>query len=121
LFLFTVAAGVLVLYAALAGSQYARTGQAALLRALGASRRRLSRAQSLELALTGALAGLLAALGASVGGWALARWVFDLTWGWSPTVWPVGVAAGVLCALAGGWPGLRHVLNQPPLHTLRHA
>jgi putative ABC transport system permease protein len=121
LFLFTVAAGILVLYAALAGSQDARTGQAALLRALGASRRRLSRAQALELALTGALAGLLAALGASVGGWALARWIFDLTWGWPLTVWPVGVAAGVLCALAGGWPGLRHVLNQPPLQSLRHA
>jgi len=121
LFLFTLAAGLLVLYAALAGSQDARTGQAALLRALGATRSRLSRAQAIELALTGALAGLLAALGASFGGWALARWVFDLTWGWPPMVWPVGVAAGVLCALAGGWPGLRHVLNQPPLRSLRQA
>ncbi|MBY0238367.1 MAG: ABC transporter permease, partial [Burkholderiaceae bacterium] len=121
LFLFTLAAGLLVLYAALAGSQDARTGQAALLRALGATRSRLSRAQAIELALTGALAGLLAALGASIGGWALARWVFDLTWGWPFTVWPVGVAAGVLCALAGGWPGLRHVLNQAPLQVLRQV
>lgn len=121
LFLFTLAAGVLVLYAALAGSQDARTGQAALLRALGATRSRLSRAQAIELALTGGLAGLLAALGASFGGWALAHWIFDLTWGWPPTVWPVGLAAGMLCALAGGWPGLRHVLNQPPLHSLRHV
>ncbi len=121
LFVFTLAAGVLVLYAALAGSQDARAGQAALLRALGATRRQLSHAQWLELALTGALAGLLAALGASIGGWALARWVFDLTWGWPPTVWPAGIAAGALCALAGGWPGLRHVLNQPPLQSLRQA
>ncbi|MTW04067.1 FtsX-like permease family protein [Duganella ginsengisoli] len=121
LFVFTLAAGVLVLYAALAGSQDARMGQAALLRALGATRGKLSRAQTIELALTGALAGLLAALGASLGGWALAHWVFDLTWGWPPMVWLVGVAAGVACALAGGWPGLRHVLNQPPLHTLRQT
>jgi putative ABC transport system permease protein len=119
LFLFTLAAGLLVLYAAMAGSQDARTTQAALLRALGATRTRLSRAQWLELALTGGLAGLLAALGASIGGWALARRVFDLTWGWPPTVWPLGMAAGMLCALAGGWPGLRHVLNQPPLRSLR--
>jgi putative ABC transport system permease protein len=121
LFVFTLAAGLLVLYAALAGSQDARTCQAALLRALGATRSRLARAQAIELALTGALAGLLAALGASFGGWALAHQVFDLTWGWPPTVWPVGAAAGVLCALAGGWPGLRHVLNQPPLRSLRQA
>lgn len=121
LFLFTLAAGLLVLYAALAGSQDARTAQAALLRALGATRGRLSRAQAIELTLTGGLAGLLAALGASLGGWALARWIFDLTWGWPSTVWPVGIAAGMLCALAGGWPGLRHVLNQPPLRSLRHV
>jgi putative ABC transport system permease protein len=121
LFLLTLAAGLLVLYTALAAGQDARTRQAALLRALGATRRQLARAQWLELALTGALAGLLAALGASLAGWALARQVFDLTWGWPALVWPAGVALGVLCALAGGWPGLRHVLNQPPLHALRHA
>ncbi|MRV74138.1 FtsX-like permease family protein [Duganella sp. FT92W] len=121
LFVFTLAAGLLVLYAALAGSQDARTGQAALLRALGATRGRLSRAQAIELALTGALAGLLAAAGASIGGWALAHGIFDLTWGWPPMVWPVGIAAGMVCALAGGWPGLRHVLNQPPLQSLRQC
>ena len=121
LFLFTLASGVLVLYAALAGSQDARKRQAALLRALGATRTQLSRAQWMEHLLTGALAGLLAAAGATLGSWALARFVFELAWSWSPLVWGAGLGAGAVCAIAGGWLGLRNVLNQPPLFTLRQS
>jgi putative ABC transport system permease protein len=32
-----------------------------------------------------------------------------------------GIAVGVLCAIGGGWLGLRNVLRQPPLQTLRGA
>jgi putative ABC transport system permease protein len=120
LFSFTLAAGLLVLYAALSGSQDARMRQAALLRALGATRRQLSQAQWIEHLLTGALAGLLAATGASAASWALARFVFRLEWSWSPLLWLAGLSAGAVCALAGGWLGLRKVLGQPPLQTLRH-
>jgi putative ABC transport system permease protein len=31
------------------------------------------------------------------------------------------MAIGAACTFAGGWVGLRHVLNQPPLQTLREA
>ncbi|MES2117513.1 MAG: FtsX-like permease family protein [Pseudomonadota bacterium] len=119
LFAFTLASGVLVLYAALAGSQDARLRQAALLRALGATRSRLAQAQWIEHALTGALAGLLAAAGATLASWALARYSFHLDWNWSPLLPAAGMLAGAACALAGGWLGLRNVLNQPPLHSLR--
>jgi len=121
LFLFTLASGMLVLYAALAASQEQRRREAALLRALGATRRQLSRAQWIEFALIGGLAGLLAAAGASAVGWSLAHFVFDFDWWFSPEVWIVGAAAGAACALAGGWAGLRDVLNHPPLQTLREA
>jgi putative ABC transport system permease protein len=119
LFAFTLASGVLVLYAALAGSQDARLRQAALLRALGATRSRLAQAQWIEHALTGALAGLLAAAGATLASWALARYSFHLDWTWSPLLPAAGMLAGAACALAGGWLGLRNVLNQPPLQSLR--
>jgi putative ABC transport system permease protein len=121
LFLFTLASGVLVLYAALAGSQDERTREAGLLRALGATRRQLEQAQWIELTLVGGLAGLLAATGAAAIGWVLAGQVFDFEWIFDPTVWLVGCAGGVLCALAGGWIGLRNVLIHPPLQTLREA
>ncbi|MES2017576.1 MAG: FtsX-like permease family protein [Pseudomonadota bacterium] len=119
LFLFTLASGLLVLYITLASSQDERTRQAAVLRALGASRAQLARAQWLEFAVTGALAGLLAAGGATAAGWALARFAFKLEWHFSPVLWLAGLLAGALCALAGGWAGLRAVLNHAPLQSLR--
>src|SRR5450830_314109 len=121
LFTFTLASGVLVLYAALMGSQDERTREAGLLRALGATRRQLSQAQMIEFLLVGALAGLLAATGAAAMGWGLATYQFKFEWMFSPVVWLAGLAAGALCAIAGGWLGLRNVLNQPPLQTLREA
>ncbi len=121
LFIFTLASGVLVLYAALMGSQDERTREAGLLRALGATRRQLSQAQLIEFSLVGALSGVLAATGAAAMGWALATYQFKFAWEFSPAVWLVGLIAGALCAIAGGWLGLRNVLRQPPLQTLREA
>ncbi|MFC5475127.1 ABC transporter permease [Paraherbaspirillum soli] len=121
LFLFTLASGVLVLYAALVGSQHERTREAGLLRALGATRKQLSQAQRIEFVLIGSLAGLLAASGAAATGWALAHYVFSFSWTFSPLVWLAGMATGAACTLVGGWVGLRNVLNQPPLQTLREA
>ncbi|WUR12116.1 FtsX-like permease family protein [[Empedobacter] haloabium] len=121
LFAFTLASGLLVLYAALMGSQDERTREAGLLRALGATRRQLSQAQLIEFLLVGSLSGLLAASGAAAMGWGLAKYVFKFDWTFNPAVWAAGLAAGALCAIAGGWLGLRNVLNQPPLQTLREA
>lgn len=121
LFLFTLISGVLVLYAALLGSQDVRMREAALLRALGATRQQLSQAQWVEFLLIGGLAGLLAASGASAIGWVLATFAFKFAWVFSPAVMVVGVVIGAFCALAGGWLGLRHVLNQPPLLSLRNS
>lgn len=121
LFVFTLASGVLVLYAALMGSQDERTRESGLLRALGATRRQLSQAQLIEFSLVGALSGVLAATGAAAMGWALATYQFKFAWSFNPSVWVVGLLAGALCAIAGGWLGLRNVLRQPPLQTLREA
>jgi putative ABC transport system permease protein len=121
LFLFTLASGVLVLYAALMGSQDERTRESGLLRALGATRRQLSQAQWIEFSLVGGLSGLLAASGAAALGWALATYQFKFAWSFNPGVWLAGLAVGVACAIGGGWLGLRNVLKQPPLQTLREG
>ena len=121
LFVFTLLSGVLVLYAALLGSQDERRHEAGLLRALGATRRQLSRAQLIEFMLVGGLGGLLAAGGAGLMGWGLATYQFKFPWSASPWVWLAGLLAGAGCAVIGGWLGLRNVLNQPPLQTLREA
>jgi putative ABC transport system permease protein len=121
LFLFTLVSGVLVLYAALMGSTAERTREAGLLRALGATRSQLASAQRIEFALVGGLSGLLAATGAAALGWALAEYQFKFPWHFAPQVWAAGLVVGAACALIGGWLGLRNVLRQPPLQTLREA
>jgi len=121
LFLFTLLSGVMVLAAAMLISQNERAHEAGLLRALGATRRELSRAQWVECLLVGTAAGVLAASGASLVGWTLAHQVFEFEWQFSPLVWVVGITAGIVCAFSGGWFGLRNVLSRPPIQTLREA
>ena len=121
LFVFTLAAGVLVLVAAMLMSQQERQRESALLRALGATKNQLKHAQTLECLLIGSVAGLLAATGAGLTGWLLARQIFDFNWNVSPLLWIAGIGLGIVVALIGGWFSLRSVLTQAPLQTLREA
>ncbi|WP_019939442.1 ABC transporter permease [Bordetella sp. FB-8] len=121
LFAFTLLAGMLVLAAALASTRDERVREAAVLRALGATRVQLARTQRIELLAVGALAGLLAAFGAVALAWLLAEQVFRFTM--APSLWPwlAGPAAGMLVAWTGGALALRGVLRAPPLVSLRET
>jgi len=121
LFGFTLAAGLVVLFAAVAATRESRAREFALMRAMGASGALLARVQRTELLGVGALAGLLASIAAMAVGWALARYAFDFTWRASPWVPLAGGAVGALLALAAGWWGLREVLRRPVVDTLRRA
>ncbi|TCK44210.1 putative ABC transport system permease protein [Paraburkholderia sp. BL8N3] len=121
LFLFTLAAGVLVLYAALAGTRDERMRESALLRALGASHQQVRAVQVAEFVAVGALAGLMAAIGAQAIGYVLASRVFEFHIDFNPWLLPAGIAAGVACAGVGGWLSLRRVLARPALQSLRDA
>jgi putative ABC transport system permease protein len=121
LFVLTLAAGVAVLWGALASSRDERVREAGLMRALGASGRQLASAQLLELAFSGALAGVLAASGSIAIGWVLADQVFRFDFEPRWLVLPAGAAIGAALALLAGWLGLRNVLRVPPLATLRNA
>ena len=121
LFLFTLAAGVLVLYAALAGTRDERVREAALLRALGASSRQVRGVQIAEFVVVGGLAGLMAALGAQILGAVLAQRVFAFHLTINPWLPLLGTAAGIVCATAGGWASLRAVLARPALQSLREG
>jgi len=121
LFAFTLAAGLVVLFAAVSATREERAREFAIMRAVGAQNRLLRQVQRIELAGVGLLAGFLASLVASVVGWALARYVFDFAWTVSLWVPLVGSLAGALLALAAGWWGLRDVLRRPVVETLRRA
>ncbi len=121
LFGFTLATGLVVLFAAVSATREARAREYAVMRALGAGSTLLARVQRAELLGVGALAGLLASVAAMVVGSLLARYVFEFTWNVSPWVPLLGTLAGALLALAAGWFGLREVLRRPVVDTLRRA
>ncbi len=121
LFGFTLAAGLVVLFAAVTATREERAREYAIMRALGARGSLLGDVQRAELAGVGLLAGVLASCVAVAVGWALARFVFDFSWTASPVVPLVGGLAGAVLALLAGWWGLREVLQRPVVDTLRRA
>jgi putative ABC transport system permease protein len=121
LFGFTLAAGLVVLFAAVVATREARAREFAVMRAMGASARLLAQVQRAELLGVGALAGLLASVAAVAVGWALAKYAFEFEWRASPWVPLAGAVAGALLALAAGWWALRGVLRRPVVQTLRQA
>jgi len=121
LFVFALAAGLVVLFAAVTATREERAREYAIMRAVGARASLLRQVQRIELAGVGLLAGFLASVVASAVGWALARYVFEFDWVVSPWVPLLGALAGAVLALAAGWWGLREVLNRPVMQTLRSA
>jgi putative ABC transport system permease protein len=121
LFGFTLAAGLVVLFAAVSATREDRVREFAIMRAVGAGGGLLRQVQRAELAGVGLLAGFLASVVAAAVGWALARFVFEFDWTVQLWVPLVGAAAGAVLALAAGWWGLRDVLRRPVVQTLRRA
>ena len=120
-FLFALAAGVLVLYSALLATQDERAQESALMRALGASRRQILAAQRAEFLVLGLSSGLLASAGASGIGWSIARFVFQFPYQMNAWVWLAGPLAGLACVAWNARAGARAALNHPPLLVLREV
>ncbi len=121
LFGFTLAAGLVVLFAAVTATREERAREFAVMRAIGAGSSLLRQVQRAELAGVGLLAGFLASVVASAVGWALAKYAFEFEWSVSLWVPVVGAFTGAVLALAAGWWGLREVLSRPVVETLRRA
>lgn len=118
-FWFSLAAGILVLLAAISASQDERLLEGGVMRVLGGSRRQLRMAQASEFAAIGLLSGLVAAIAASILSGLIATRVFDLPWQPNWTLAIVGAALGMFAALVAGLFATRRVLDAPPSATLR--
>jgi putative ABC transport system permease protein len=119
LFAFTLAAGLIVLFAAVTATREERAKEFAIMRAVGAQGSLLKKIQGAELVGVGLLAGFLASVVAVAIGWVMARYVFEFSWNISLWVPLLGAIFGALLALAAGTLGLRFVLKRPVMQTLR--
>ncbi|MBT8422804.1 MAG: FtsX-like permease family protein, partial [Gammaproteobacteria bacterium] len=95
-FLFTLAAGLVVLFAAVQSTLDERRYESALLRTFGARRRTVFAGLATEFAVLGLAAGLFAALGASVIGGLAANKLFNLDYQLDPMLWLLGTVTGVV-------------------------
>ncbi len=118
-FLFSLAAGLLVLYAAVSSTHDERVFDAAVMRTLGAASAQMRAVQAAEFLLIGALAGLLAAVGASAVGFVLAKQVLNVPYEIDPWIWLVGLAAGAIGVAIAGLLGTAKVLRTPPMEVFR--
>jgi putative ABC transport system permease protein len=120
-FVFTLAAGIAVLFAAVQSTIDERRFESAMLRALGAQKRTVFAGVMAEFAALGLAAGVLASAGASILAAVIAVQLFDLPYVFNPWLWVAGVGAGVLVVCASGFVAARSAINAPPVEVLRAA
>ncbi len=114
-----VLAGLTVLIAALDTTESERRREAAIMRALGATSRRLAAVWWVESLLVGAVAGLIAGLCASGTGWWLATYLLKLPMSINWFLPLYALLAGMLLAALTVWRRLRLLAATTPLMLLK--
>jgi putative ABC transport system permease protein len=120
-FVFALLAGMLVLLAAVQTTRQERRFESALLRALGGSRRLVLAGVVVEFMVIGTLSGVLAACAASLAGWGLSVYLFNLPYRFDAMLWLGGVGVGTLLVGVTGTLATWSVLRAPPVLTLREG
>ena len=120
-FLFTLAAGLMVLLAAIQATRDERMFESAVLRTLGARRSTVLQGVAAEFTALGLLSGTLAAVGAGAIGYFIATRLFQLDYFPGPGLWFSGLVAGAAIVGISGTLAVRSVVNESPVVTLRGA
>jgi putative ABC transport system permease protein len=120
-FIFTLLAGLTVLWAAVQATRDERRYESAMLRTLGASRKRVLSGVATEFLAIGLLAGVLAATGASLAGYLLAENLFELDYQFSPALWLAGPVIGMIFVGLSGMAATWRVITHAPVSVLRAA
>jgi putative ABC transport system permease protein len=118
-FLFAIAAGLVVLFAAISSTQDERIFEGAILRTLGASRRQLTILQLAEFLAIGLMAGLVAAAGAVGLAMVLSERVLGVPYDVHWLLPAMGVVAGGVGVAIAGLIGTRSAVTSPPLQAIR--
>ena len=118
-FIFTILTGLTVLFAAIQSTHDERTNEAALMSALGGSRKQVVSGLVAEFLLLGLITGILSAIAASIIELILAEYVFKIDIAINPLIWIVAPLACCLIIVSTGLYGTRKVLTTPPMTVLR--
>ena len=116
---FVFLSGVLILVGSIAMNKFQRVYEAAVLKTLGAKRKALLAIMLVEYGLLGLVAGLVGALASNALSYAVARFVFEIPWKFTPSVNFLGVASTILLVGAVGVLSSFDVLTRKPLSILR--
>lgn len=118
-FLFTFAAGLTVLGAAVQATRDERMYEGALLRTLGAQRGMILKGVAVEFASIGAIAGIVGSVGAGLIGYFLASEIFGLQYFPGPTLLVAGLVTGIVLVGVAGTLTARSVVNNTPISTFQ--
>ena len=111
--------GAIVMIAALSTTRYRRIYEAAILKALGGTRRVIAQSLALEFGVLGAFAGLIGITLASVLSWFVLRLFLDLDWSVQPFLLGTSFLFTILLTLIIGFLSTYRLLSFPPLAVLR--
>ena len=118
-FIFTLLAGLMVIFSAIYTTMDERILESAILRTLGARRRVLLQGIMAEFVGLGLLAGTVAASAATLSGYLLATRIFNMPYQPDPYLWLSGVLIGTIGIGVVGTLSTYFILRQPPLWSLR--
>lgn len=114
LYVFTLAASLIVLFTATLASQRSRVQNWLLLRTMGATRNEIVKIGLMEFVLLGALSGLLAGTFAQIVSMAISELVLKTTPHWNIHLWLLSVFSGMLMLLIIGWLTQKQYLKLSP-------
>ncbi len=116
----TLIAGALVLVGAVAAGQRRRIHEAAILKALGATRSQIRAAWMVEFGTLGLAAGLIAALVGTLASFGVVRYIMNFDWVFLPATLGGTLIASLAMMLAFGYAGTAAALRAKPAPMLRN-
>jgi len=116
---FAILAGIIILSSSIAGTRHRRIREVAILKTLGATRRRISGIFSIEFTILGAVSGFIGGLLANGFSGIIANQFIktQFTFDWRAVL--IATIATAVLANAAGWLASMKILNQRPLEVLR--
>ena len=120
-FIFTLIAGITVLFSAVHSTIDERKFESALLRAVGMKKRNVIISLLSEFSAIGLSAGILAASGASILAWQIASRFFEMPYIFNLSLWLAGIVCGVVLVSLFGYIASRDAIKSPPVNVLRNT